>query len=156
MPPDHAAAPARPGLGVWRDPVLWAALAAPLLFWTGLLLLTRPETDLGWPLQGAWAFTRVALVSPLAEELVFRGAIQGWLQRVLRRPLPGPLSLPNLLTSALFASAHALYHAPAWAAAVLIPSLVFGHFRDRYQGLGMPITLHIYYNSGYYWLFGPP
>jgi hypothetical protein len=141
---------------MWRDPVLWAALAAPVLFWAGLYLLTRPGLNPGWPLDGPWAFVRVALIYPLTEEIVFRGAIQGWLQRVLSRPLPGPLSLANLLTSMLFAATHALYHAPVWAAAVLIPSLVFGHFRDRYRGLALPIALHVYYNSGYYWLFGPP
>ncbi len=140
----------------WRDPVLWAALVVPLWFWAGLYLLARPGVESGWPLDGPWTFARLALVSPLAEELVFRGAVQGWLQRVVRRPLPGPLSLPNLLTSALFAATHALYHAPAWAAAVLIPSLVFGHFRDHYRGLVLPMALHVYYNSGYYWLFGPP
>ena len=60
----------------------------------------------------------------------------------------------NLLTSLVFAGMHFFYHLPLWAAAVFIPSLVFGYFKDKYLSLGPPILLHVYYNSGYYWLFG--
>jgi hypothetical protein len=49
-------------------------------------------------------------------------------------------------------------HPPLAAISVMIPSLIFGHFRDRYnaapyQHLAAPIGLHIWYNSGYFLLF---
>ena len=39
-------------------------------------------------------------------------------------------------------------------AAVLLPSLVFGFFKDRSGALWAPMALHVFYNSGYFWLFG--
>ncbi|MBU1192755.1 MAG: hypothetical protein KKA36_09395 [Gammaproteobacteria bacterium] len=36
---------------------------------------------------------------------------------------------------------------------VIVPSLIFGHFRDRFGTLHAPIMLHIYYNLGYFWIF---
>ena len=32
--------------------------------------------------------------------------------------------------------------------------LLFGLFKDRSGTLGAPIVLHVFYNSGYFWLFG--
>ena len=60
----------------------------------------------------------------------------------------------NLLTSLLFTALHFINHAPLWAAAVFFPSLVFGFFKDRTGKLAAPIILHVFYNSGYFWLFG--
>ena len=65
----------------------------------------------------------------------------------------GPLSHANILTSVLFTALHFINHPPLWAAAVLFPSLVFGLFKDRSGGLAAPIILHVFYNSGYFWLF---
>ena len=60
----------------------------------------------------------------------------------------------GVLTSLLFTALHFINHAPLWAAAVFFPSLVFGFFKDRTGKLAAPIILHVFYNSGYFWLFG--
>ena len=62
----------------------------------------------------------------------------------------------NLITSLVFTGLHFIYHPPLWAASVLLPSLVFGYFKDRYRTLTTPIILHVFYNAGYFWLFAPP
>jgi membrane protease YdiL (CAAX protease family) len=94
---------------------------------------------------------------PVLEELAFRGWLQGWLwQYAYGRRQVGPVSLANLTTSTLFAGFHLLHQPPVWALAVMPPSLVFGFFRDRYQRLMPSIILHIFYNSGFIWLFAWP
>jgi len=99
----------------------------------------------------------LALVFPVLEELAFRG----FLQSAVYRTKWGPqtrlgLSNANILTSLVFAGMHLLQHAPIWAALTFFPSLIFGFFRDRYDSTTPSIALHIFYNAGYFWLFGPP
>jgi membrane protease YdiL (CAAX protease family) len=137
----------------WGDPLFFAAAAAALVYWLVLWLITRATPDLGWPLRAPLAFLYPALLYPVVEELVFRGFIQGQLHQRLRPWRLGPLSHANLLTSVLFTALHFINHPPLWAAAVLFPSLVFGLFRDRTGGVTAPIVLHVFYNSGYFWLF---
>jgi hypothetical protein len=48
---------------------------------------------------------------------------------------------------------HLWSHPAGWAAAVIVPSLVFGYVRDRYQSVYPSIVLHLYYNAGYALLF---
>jgi len=128
-------------------------VAAPF-FWAVLFALTRPAVDISWPVVTPLAFLMPALVYPVLEEIVFRGAAQGllWKTRLATMAL-GPLSAPNLLTSVVFTGLHLLLR-PAWfTLGVIVPSLVFGYFRDRYQGLVPPILLHIFYNTGFLLVF---
>ena len=91
------------------------------------------------------------LVLPVLEEIVFRGFLQGWIARATRRAWRG-ISLANLLTSVCFAAAHLLTQAMLWAALVFFPSMIFGYFRERHEGLGTPILLHAFYNAGAIWV----
>lgn len=81
------------------------------------------------------------------EEVIFRGVIQSWLlARMIQQNSICHLSRANIATSTLFALAHLWQH-PLW----LVPgyfavSLVFGHFRERYRGIRIPLALHAYYN----------
>jgi membrane protease YdiL (CAAX protease family) len=131
-------------------------LAAPL-FWTGLLLWEGTAPDLAWPAHAPGNFLKLALVFPVVEELAFRGFLQGALYKTAwgKRIRLG-LSEANMLTSLIFALAHLFSHSPLWAGLTIAPSLVFGFFRDRYDGVMSPIILHIFYNTGYFWLFGSP
>lgn len=79
---------------------------------------------------------------------MFRGLIQGWLRGRMRA------AAAILVTSVLFSALHFFSQAAVWAAAVFVPSLVFGHFRERHGSLAAPIVLHCWYNAGYFWLFG--
>jgi membrane protease YdiL (CAAX protease family) len=137
-----------------RDPQLWWAVAAAPLAWLAGHLWLAPATDWAWPLHQPRDLLFLGLVYPVVEEVVFRGILQGRLREraMMRRRFLG-LSGANLLTSAVFTALHFLAHPPLAALAVLAPSLVFGHFRDRHGDLRAPIGLHMYYNIGYFWIF---
>lgn len=130
------------------DPLLVAAvLAAPPVWWFLAPMVGTAKTgDLATVLA-------VVVLYPVLEELSFRGLLQGWLlQRLVGRHWPWSttwrISLPNLLTSLAFAAAHLPTQAPAWAAATLAPSLVFGYLREHYDSVLPPMALHVYYNAG--------
>ncbi|MFN2309388.1 MAG: JDVT-CTERM system glutamic-type intramembrane protease [Gammaproteobacteria bacterium] len=137
-----------------RDPHgRWALAAAPVVWVLGYLWFA-PATDWAWPLHHPRELLILGLLYPLVEELLFRGVLQGWLREraALCHTFAG-LSWANLLTSTLFTALHFIAHPPLAALAVFVPSLIFGHFRDRYGGLRAPIALHMYYNTGYFWIF---
>ncbi len=131
-------------------------MAAPL-FWVGLFALTRPTIDLLWPIGAPVTFLMLALVYPVLEEIAFRGAAQGllWETRLAAVEF-GPLSAPNLLTSVAFTGLHLLLRPTWFTLGVFVPSLVFGYFRDRYQGIVPSILLHVFYNAGFFLLFMRP
>ena len=90
----------------------------------------------------------VLLWQPFAEELFFRGIIQGqlrrfvWGQRTLLK-----LSAANVVTSACFAAVHMINTQPIWALTIFIPSLLFGYFRDRFDSIYPSLLLHGLYNA---------
>lgn len=137
----------------WRDALFYAALAGALLVWLCLYLLFRPTPDPGWPLREPLIFLYPALLYPIVEELLFRGLLQDLAHRYLKPWRLGPLTHANILVSLVFTSLHFINHPPAWAVSVFVPSLIFGFFKDRTGGLTAPILLHVFYNSGYIWLF---
>jgi membrane protease YdiL (CAAX protease family) len=127
------------------------------LFWVVLYWLTRPAVDILWPVTAPVTLLMPVLVYPVLEEIAFRGAAQGLLWKTrLAAVAAGPLSGPNLLTSAAFTGLHLLLR-PGWfALGVIVPSLIFGYFRDRYRGIVPPILLHVFYNAGFFLLFMRP
>lgn len=137
----------------WKDPLFFAAIGAALLYWGALYVVTQPAPDPAWPLSDPLRFIYPALLYPFVEELVFRGYIQDLAHRRLTAWRLGPFSHANILTSLLFTALHFINHPPLSAAAVFIPSLLFGFFKDRSGRLGAPILLHMFYNSGYFLLF---
>jgi len=138
---------------------LWAAIiAAPLVWGAVILWLDFPAFDKPlWPIELSLLLLMQTMIYPVLEELVFRGFLQA---RLIEfdwggRQLAG-ISIANILTTIVFSLLHLLNHAPQWALAVIIPSLVFGYFRDRYVGWLIPsIVLHCYYNTGYFLIFKP-
>lgn len=142
-----------PHRAFWRDPVFLAALGVALLYWGLLYVISTPATDLAWPLREPMHFIYPALLYPIIEEIIFRGFIQDLLQTRLRPWRLGPLTHANLITSLVFTALHFVNHPPLWAAAVFLPSLLFGLTKERSGGLAAPIVLHVFYNSGYFWLF---
>ena len=121
---------------------LLVAVTAPLLLWQWIPRWDESILSQGWP--GAVMFC-VAIA--VLEEVIFRGGLQGWLLRkVTMRRLAAGFSRANWITSVLFALAHLWMH-PAW----LMPgylgvSLVLGYFRERYNGILVPVLLHAWYN----------
>jgi membrane protease YdiL (CAAX protease family) len=136
----------RYGLG---DSHFMLALLAGILFWLLWPWLAGSGEDApayNWP-----ALAMLILLQPLLEELLFRGLIQGKLLAYGwgRRRLVG-LTQANLISSVLFTTLHFTSHPPLWATGVLLPSLLFGYFRDRHVSIYPAVVLHIFYNAGYF------
>jgi len=124
-----------------------------LLYWGLLLATSTPAIDPGWPLREPMRFVYPALLYPVVEEIIFRGLLQEFIQTRVHPWRAGPLTHANILTSLVFTALHFINHPPLWAAAVFLPSLLFGLVKERSGGLAAPIVLHVFYNSGYFWLF---
>lgn len=140
-----------------RDKQWFAALCLPLPLWAILSQSEQAALNSLWPFNAPALFLSLILLYPLIEETVFRGLIQGKLHHYpLMKKHYLHMTLANIITSLLFAAAHIPQHGPAMALTVVLPSLIFGYFRDRYQGWLIPsILLHGYYNLGYFLIFPP-
>jgi len=139
---------------LFRDSHFRLAHLAALLLWLAGLAWLQPEIDPLWPVHAFQAFVLLGLAYPVIEELVFRGLLQGWLRERPRLRLSRfGITPANLLTSLVFTALHFINHPPSAAAAVLVPSLIFGYFRDRHDSVLGPVWLHCFYNIGYFWLF---
>lgn len=132
------------------DAHLALALALAVPVWATLGLFAGPlmYVPLGWT-----AWLSFALFYPVVEELLFRGIFQGELlrlttkdNRVLRL---GPVSVANALTTLAFVAFHMLAQPLGWALAVALPSLVFGHLRERFASVWPAVFVHIVYNAGF-------
>jgi uncharacterized protein len=89
----------------------------------------------------------VLLWYPVLEEILFRGVIQGQLRKkkwALATVLN--LTVANWLTSIIFVGFHFFYHPPVIAFLILVPSLIFGYFRDLYKSIMPSLVLHVTYN----------
>jgi hypothetical protein len=92
------------------------------------------------PLVWALIVIRVAALTGLGEELLFRGALYGW----LRRRLPvGPVIA---ITTVLFAVEHSYY--PVLLPLVLAVGLAAGWMRHRTGTIGATIGMHIAVDLG--------
>jgi uncharacterized protein len=137
----------------FRDWQFVAALIAAALFWIALAVFGETRYSAGT----IRVIVFLCLLQPLIEELIFRGVLQGELLRRVwgQRKWLG-ISAANAATSIAFTTLHFLSHPPLWAAGVLLPSLLFGYFRERHNSLYPPLCLHIYYNTGYFFTTGFP
>lgn len=138
--------------GPLRDRQFYLALAAaPLTL--GSIAIVMPAL-LNVPRSFDWVRVLMLLLwSPVIEEVLFRGFVQGRVERSAfgRRNIAG-ITTANLFASLLFSVAHLIHQTPVWAVLVFIPSLAFGYFRTRHGTLTGPVMLHGTYN-GFYLLF---
>lgn len=141
----------------WRDRQYHLALVSALVFWALLYGLGLTHPSWHWVVVSPWLFVSLILLQPVLEEVVFRGALQGWLmQQTWGRQAYMHITCANILTSVIFTAMHLLHHAPLMAASVMLPSLLFGYFRDRYEAWLVPsMLLHCFYNLGYFFLYAP-
>ena len=137
-----------------KDKHFGAAFIVALIFWVALWFYKSPHPEWGSPLIAPAQFLLLVVVYPVLEELVFRGALQGWLRSQSRGLTEwGHITIANAITSVVFALAHLVINPGYLSIAVFIPSLIFGYFRDRYDQLHASIVLHVFYNAGYIWIF---
>jgi membrane protease YdiL (CAAX protease family) len=133
----------------YRDPRFIVTLPAVCLVLVIMQQWVLPDSPAPW--QASWSLLAAfTLWQPLIEELLFRGLVQG---QLLRLPWGGRawygVTSANVVTSLLFTGLHFIHHPPLWAASVVVPSLLFGYFRDRHHSLYPALVLHILFNSGY-------
>ncbi len=90
------------------------------------------------------------IISPILEELLFRGLLQKFLSLKLGHFRWKKLTLSNFLTSICFASLHVFLKGDWEGAMTFFPSLIFGFIWDRYKMLLPPILLHAAFNLFYF------
>lgn len=133
--------------GAWLvDSHLIVALAAAPPAWLALGALVGMGMYLP---AGVMAWITFIALQPLTEEVTFRGVLQGLL---LSGPLArrcGPFTWANLGTTAAFVAWHVGMQPLGWALAVAVPSLVFGHLRERFGSVWPAVIVHIVYNGGF-------
>lgn len=141
----------RPAPGWWAwlgDAHVMAALLAAVPVWLALWAVAPLRPPAGW-----WPWMSLLLVQPLLEELVFRGILQGQALRLTTRcgqpRRLGPVTLANGLVTAGFVALHLPAQPLAWALAVAVPSLVFGHLRERFASVWPAVGVHVVYNAGF-------
>lgn len=126
------------------DYKLITAVIAPLLIWPWL-----PPWDSAYLKGGAASAIALFTLVPIAEEVLFRGFLQGGLlARDQFKPITGGFSRANWLTSIAFTCAHIWQHPLILVPGYFAVSLVLGYFRERYGGILVPVLLHSYYNLG--------
>lgn len=134
-----------PARGLTKDSLFLAMLLVGLpVAW-----LVASSGFMGFPeANKLMVYLSVLFWFPLFEELAFRGFIQGILSS---RKLEGAqwlgISRANLLASIAFVGWHLLYQPAFFVLVLIVPSLVFGFFRDRYDSLVPSLMLHVGYNG---------
>jgi membrane protease YdiL (CAAX protease family) len=136
-----------PGRWSWLGDLHFVvALLAALPVWWALAVTVGPRMEAP---VGRAAWLSLLVLQPVAEELAFRGVLQGQLLRWATGRRIGPVTLANLATTAIFVAWHLGAQPLAWALAVAIPSLVFGHLRERSGSVWPAVIVHIVYNAGF-------
>ena len=139
----------RPGPGWWAwvtDLHVVLVLVAAVPVW--VLLGAMAHDDMRLPVSTLdWAL--LVFVQPLAEELVFRGLLQGQLLRWTSARRVGSVSAANLLTTIGFVVAHLFSQPAAWALSIAAPSLVLGHLRERFGSVLPAMVVHAIFNAGF-------
>ena len=132
-----------------RDRWFIMALVAGPICWVLLWLTVMPTFSV--EKNAIWIILLLTIAwYPVLEEMLFRGIVQGAL---FAKPWGAKsfagLSVANGITSLLFVMAHLWYQPATWAVTVIVPSLVYGFFRDRFLNIYPCIILHAFYNGGF-------
>jgi uncharacterized protein len=140
------------------DPHFLCALATGPVVWLLFAWWSNASVGITFPLrllsEQPIRLAMLVVAYPIVEEFIFRGWLQPALHSRFHSRVASRVSAANMVTSACFAMFHLMYHPPAMALATFFPSLVFGHFAERYGRLLPAILLHIFYNAGYFCIFG--
>jgi hypothetical protein len=141
----------RPSLLRWPpDAHLALAVLTAVPVWVVLAWTVGPSMFQPRGLAGWLAFV---VLWPLIEELLFRGLLQGQLLRLSQHEGEprriGPVTWANGLTTLAFVALHLSAQPLAWALAVVLPSLAFGHLRERFASVWPAVGLHMIYNAGF-------
>ncbi|MEQ1667507.1 MAG: JDVT-CTERM system glutamic-type intramembrane protease, partial [Sulfuriferula sp.] len=61
----------------------------------------------------------------------------------------GFVTLANVLVTLLFVVLHLRAQPLFWALAVVVPSLILGHLRERFASVWPAVLVHAVYNAGF-------
>jgi membrane protease YdiL (CAAX protease family) len=122
-----------------------ALLAGALVLWLihDLLPPFSSSVEFHWKL-----WISLVIWQPVIEEILFRGILQGqlrktcWGQRAWLN-----ISAANVVTSIVFVFMHMINNPPLFSISVIVPSLLFGYFRDRCNSVYPSILLHSAFNA---------
>lgn len=135
-----------PTPGLLQDRHFWLALVAGIVTVWALrerLPVLPADVEFGWSL-----LVSLVIWQPLVEEILFRGIIQGQLKNTLwgARSYKG-ISAANIASSVAFVTIHLVNSAVLLSISILVPSLLYGYFRDRFNSCIPSILLHCAYNG---------
>jgi len=91
----------------------------------------------------------VVCITRVAEEIIFRGALQTMFEKRFTQWKWTILSAPNLLTNIVFGAIHFFISFRVSALLVFFPGLVFGYLREKQKSLAAPVLVHAFYNFGF-------
>ena len=128
----------------YKDPIFQLLLFIPAIIWL-LIYINNPIIS---QLE-KYHLIGVIIVTPVVEEVIFRGFLQPWLAKRYNQIII-KISLANLITSSIFALLHLFTHPLSMALYTFIPSLIFGYTKERYKRLMPSMLLHSSYNGGYF------
>ena len=120
-------------------------LAAIIILWLvhDMLPPFTSSVEFHWKL-----FVSLVIWQPVVEELLFRGILQGQLIKTgWGRRSWLKISAANLVTSILFVGFHLFNNPPLFSLTVIVPSLLFGYFRDSCNSVYPSILLHSAFNA---------
>ena len=124
---------------------LIAILAGALILWVihDLLPPFSSSVAFHWKL-----WLSLVIWQPFVEEILFRGILQGQLRKTAwgRRSWLN-ISAANAVTSIVFVTIHMINNPPLFSISVMVPSLLFGYFRDRCNSVYPSILLHSAFNA---------
>ncbi|NOY72558.1 MAG: JDVT-CTERM system CAAX-type protease [Gammaproteobacteria bacterium] len=133
---------------LYQDRSYQLALLAGPLVWFVLGSLDQKESHFDVLF---WSILSFCVIYPVVEELVFRGVLQRHLYSysIGKAGYLG-FSGANVITTIMFAGMHLVHQPFVWALLVIVPSLLFGWFRDKYNSVIPGLILHVFYNTGFY------
>lgn len=139
----------------YQDYLFYIYFLIAISFWV-IYALIFPAN---WPNQALtlkqWqAFFYIVLGYPIVEEIIFRGGLQRWLYHYHWGKITSiHISVANVIVSLIFSFLHIIVRPEDPSTyGIIIPSLIFGLFRDRHGHIISCTLLHIFYNMGIFFL----
>ena len=143
----------------YQDYLFYVYFFIAIAFWLIYSLIfpvNLPQKALTW--QQWQVFAYIVIAYPIVEEIIFRGGMQGWLRKYqwAKITILG-ISIANVLVSIIFSILHIIIRPDDYTTyAIIIPSLIFGLFRDRHKHIISCTVLHIFYNMGSFFILTMP
>lgn len=139
----------------YKDDLFYVYFLLAIAFWIIYALIFSTS----WPSQTLtrhqWQiFSLIVIGYPIVEEFVFRGGLQNWLYKYPWAKLTYlHISVANIIVSILFSTLHIILRPDDNSTyGIIIPSLIFGLFKDRHRHIMSCTLLHIFYNMGAFFL----